>query len=75
MQSSRAHGKSAGTIVYCKYISGLDLKERLLADLNVYHSYLCLMAKAAKIKTETKSFLDNNRQIIFAVGQTYSVNP
>ena len=36
---------------------------------------LVLVSKAARIKTETKSFLDKDLQIIFAVGQTYSVNP
>ena len=36
---------------------------------------LVLVSKAARIKTETKSSWDKDLQIIFAVGQTYSLNP
>ena len=53
--------------------------ERMLYSVRLqvtaFKVVLVLVSKAARIKTVTKSFLDDNRSFIFAVGQTYSANP
>lgn len=61
------------------YEDDCTIIERMLYSVRLqvtaFQGCIVLVSRAARIETETKSFWDTYLQIIFAFGQTYSVNP